>query len=117
MVKRRYWLSVAVMLAVFLLLYNIHRDFAEIRYNMLSVTAALLVVLITMKVRIGNLALVWLGRNLFPLYIYQRIPMIALATVCGGIIPREYSEAYFVGSLAVVVGITFCYKYVQIKLK
>lgn len=117
MVKRRYWLSVAVMLAVFLLLYNIHRDFAEIRYNMLSVTTALLVVLVTMKVRIDNVALVWLGKNLFPLYIYQRIPMIALATVCGGVIPREYSVVYFAASLAVVVGIAFCYKHVQIKLK
>lgn len=115
-VKQHYWLIFTVMLTAFLMLYNIHRDVAEIRYNILSVCAALLLVLFTMKVRIDNVVLVWLGKNLFPLYIYQRIPMIALATVCGGVIPREYNVVYFTACLAMVVGIAFCYKYVQIKL-
>lgn len=35
-------------------------------------------------VSIGNKILVWLGRNLFPLYIYQRVPMIVLANVAAG---------------------------------
>ena len=32
--------------------------------------------MITMKVKISNTPLIWLGIHLFPIYIYQRIPMI-----------------------------------------
>ena len=34
------------------------------------------VVVFTMKISVCNKALVWLGKNLFPMYIFQRVPMI-----------------------------------------
>lgn len=39
--------------------------------------------MITMKLKIGNSILLWLGLNLFPLYIYQRIPMITIQHYAG----------------------------------
>lgn len=53
-------------------------------YNLESVLFAVLVVIITMKVSIYNNVLAWLGINLFPLYIYQRIPMVAMRELAGG---------------------------------
>ena len=38
----------------------------------------LLIVLLSMRIKIGNGVLEWCGRHLFPLYILQRIPMIIL---------------------------------------
>lgn len=39
-----------------------------------------IVLMVMMKFNIQNKALIWLGGNLFPLYIYQRIPMIIIST-------------------------------------
>ncbi len=40
----------------------------------------IIVLMVMTKFNIQNKALIWLGGNLFPLYIYQRIPMIILST-------------------------------------
>lgn len=42
---------------------------------------AFLVVLVTMKIQIGNRILGWLGKHTFEVYILQRLPMIALKGV------------------------------------
>lgn len=49
-------------------------------WNVRIVSMIGLTVLLMMKIKIGNLFLVWLGINLFPLYIYQRIPLIIIST-------------------------------------
>ncbi len=48
------------------------------RFEVLSICFAILVVLITMKMKANNPIYSYIGKNLFPFYIYQRIPMILL---------------------------------------
>ncbi|MCQ2142863.1 MAG: acyltransferase [Bacteroidales bacterium] len=44
-------------------------------YNFKSCFFALFIVALSMRLRIGNKALVWLGKNCFSIYILQRLPM------------------------------------------
>lgn len=44
-------------------------------YELWTIAFALLVVLVAMKVKIGNKVLEWLGNHVFSVYILQRIPM------------------------------------------
>lgn len=69
-----------------------------------------------MRIKVNNKALIWLGKNLFPLYIYQRIPMIVFATIAGGYWIAEYPILYVVVCAVVTVTIAFFYKYWGIKL-
>lgn len=50
-------------------------------FNLKSICFALIVVLVTMKVELRSPALRWCGEHLFPIYIYQRIPMIIFSTL------------------------------------
>ena len=50
-------------------------------FNMKSVVFAILVVLLTMKLELRCPVFAWCGKNLFPLYIYQRIPMLVFSTI------------------------------------
>lgn len=69
------------------------------------------IVLLMMKIKIGNTFLVWLGVNLFPLYIYQRIPLIIISTY----ITCNPSILFSVG-FALTCAIIPVYKKIQIKL-
>lgn len=70
-----------------------------------------MIILLMMKVKIGNGFLIWLGANLFPLYIYQRLPMIVLSTYFS---LNPY--VFIVLSFALTCAIVPIYKKIQIKL-
>ena len=65
----------AVVLAVFVLL---HRSEGVVLYNICSCCFCLLTVMVTMKVKISNRLLIWLGKYSFSIYVLQRIPMMIL---------------------------------------
>ena len=65
-------------------------------------------------VSIGNKILVWLGRNLFPLYIYQRVPMIVLANVAAGAL--TFNPYYFI-PLSLLLTLPFAELYKRIEYK
>ena len=71
-----------------------------------------------MKVRIGNKWLLWCGTSLFPLYIYQRLPMNAIRGWVGdswvSINPNLYIGICFF--LTVIIALLYN-KYLRIKLK
>lgn len=115
-IQKRYWLSVIFVVMSFIVLFNIGRDFAAIKYNILSVNFAAIIVIFTMKVKLGNRFLQYLGSNLFPLYIYQRLPMIFLATICGGLIPQTYTFLYIICCFLVTIIISHFYKFWQIRI-
>lgn len=49
-----------------------------IQYSAANIAFVMIVLLLTMKIQIKNNLLIWCGKNLFELYILQRIPMILL---------------------------------------
>lgn len=112
----RYWLSLIGCTALFLIFYILPIRAFYLTANLCAVFFAFLVVLVTMKWRIWNPALHWCGVRLFPLYIYQRIPMIIFATIYGGTLPAAQPYIFVTLSLAVALAITYLHKYIDIKL-
>lgn len=88
--------------------------FAE---NIRSVFLSLLILLITMRIPLRNKFLLWSGKNLFPLYIFQRIPMIFLSTVPMGALPliQQSPLLYITLCFVVTVFIAYLHKYIAIK--
>ena len=73
--KTAFPVILVAVIILFLLFYFIENAAA---YNVCACCFCLIVSMITMKVRISNPVLIWLGRHAFSIYILQRIPMIAL---------------------------------------
>ena len=80
--------------------------------NIKHMTLALGIVLLTMRFGCQSRPLEWCGKHLFPIYIYQRLPMMAL--------PASFIQAeplgYFAFCLAMTLAIASLYRYWQIKL-
>lgn len=117
-VHKWYWLSLAVFLVLFLALHYGHpRPLHGLTFNIQSIVFSLLIVVMTMKVRIGNKWLVWCGMSLFPFYIYQRLPMIATRSICGDAWICANPNLFIGLCLTVTVAIVLLYnKYLRIKL-
>lgn len=75
----KYWGAVCILLFLLIATYSKSAFLGEFTYTILSVEFALLVVLLLKTFSIGNPVLLWLGENLFPLYVLQRIPMTLIA--------------------------------------
>lgn len=90
---------------------NIH----YIGYNLYSIAFALLIVLLCWKIRIRNSLLQWFGIHLFPLYIYQRLPMMLLYEFEGGYIPKNHTYIYIISCFIITIIIAYLYKFWQIK--
>ena len=74
-------------------------------YNIESMCYALIIVLLMMKMKSNNKYLQWMGQMLFPLYIYQRLMMIAIfETSRGKIFIVSYPIVYiFICFVAMVL--------------
>lgn len=100
---------------VFLLLFLIQYDVKGIIANMKACSLAMTVVLLSMKFQVKSKSLVWLGKNLFPLYIYQRIGMIILSRINGGEFIANSPYPYIVLCAMMTLLFGWTYKYIQIK--
>ena len=114
--RKHYVLSLTIVLIACVLFYNVPYWIRGLRYNMFCIAFCLLNVLLTMKFRINSNLLIWFGKNLFPLYIYQRLPMILLSSVAGGYFVLHYPMSYAIVCFAITILITLLYKYWAIKL-
>ncbi len=104
-------LGAVVSLAIFVLNGRFH----AMTYNLASVLFAFLVLMITMRIKVQNAVLIWLGTNLFPLYIYQRAPMMVMANSCPSFV-ASYPLGFCVVSLAITILIALAYRYVKISI-
>lgn len=114
LLERKYWACLIAFFLLFALFYLIPYRHLYIADNICAIFFALTILCITMRVRIQNKHLCWLGKNLFPLYIYQRIPMIALLAIGDGILAREHEWLYVTASLAITIGMAYLYQYIAI---
>ncbi len=60
-------------------------------YTIWGIAFMALLLLFMMKVKVENAFLLWFGKNIFGIYILQRIPMIILSNLAGGEIHRQYA--------------------------
>lgn len=107
--ENQYWYCLTGSIVLFLVFYNLPWDYYALAFNISGIFFALTTVLITMRIQIGNTALDWLGRNLFPLYIYQRLPMILFANL-GISWLTSYSPVFVTLCFATTIGITQIYQ-------
>ena len=114
---QQYYIIALLLPLVILALLYYTPDYKGIIHNIYSISLCLFIIILTMKVRIGNKALYWLGANLFPLYIYQRLPMLAIYSYDNGSFVRNHIILYILICSVVITIITYLYKYWQIKLK
>ncbi len=112
----RYYCALITCMLVFCVLYILPWEFHGLRNNLLGISFATVVVIISCRVKVGNPALVWLGTNLFPLYIYQRVPMIVFADLCGDNMVRIFPVLYVVSCLCLTVLSAWLYRFVRISL-
>ena len=95
-VRRFYWSILCLLLIVVLVLMYRCPSLYGIGWNIKAVSFSLLIVVFTMKFSIRLFVFEWCGRNLFPLYIYQRIPMIALFSIYPDGFIGVWMPAYFI---------------------
>lgn len=110
---KHYWLIMACISLILVGLLLFEHDFYCIKYNIFSSLFAFWVVLITMKVQIKSEVLNWFGKNLFPLYIYQRLPMMVFS-YSGIDIHWGNSVIFTVTVFTMTVGLAYLYKYADV---
>lgn len=114
---KRHWLSFVAtsVIAATLLLYRCP-SLRGVGANIKAIVFVLVIVLLSMRMPIRNVALQWCGRHLFPLYIYQRIPMIALFALDPSGFSNWRMPIYLVFSLVVTITIAMFYHKWQVRL-
>lgn len=91
-------------------------DFCGIAHNIESILFAVIIVLFTMKVKIGNSVLKWLGINIFPIYIYQRIPMLIMTELGRDGFICSYPYFFILACMIITFLITWWYPYWKVRL-
>ncbi len=79
-----YYKCLFTFLILFFILRYIPYPLKGLTYNMESMSFAMIAVLLMMKIESNNKLLQWMGQNIFPLYIYQRLSMMAIYEMPGG---------------------------------
>lgn len=87
-----------------------------VMFNLKSIAFAILVVLVTTKLKVNSPILYWSGKHLFPLYIYQRIPMIVLSTLHPAAFMDWRRWVYFVVCSVITIFIAWGYAKVHIRI-
>ena len=109
-----YWIVLPTCILVFFSVHTQNFSFYGLKDNLASILFALSIVVVSMKIKVGNKALIWCGTKLFPLYIYQRIPMIFLSKIDGGAFISRHPFAYVWTCLLVTIAIAFLYRSLSI---
>ena len=86
-----------------------------VSFNLCAMSFALLVVMLSLKIKVGNKAIIWCGEHLFPIYFYQEI----FANVLGHMtsIDAKIPFAYILLSMLLTLVVAKFYRYWAIKLK
>lgn len=115
--KQHYFYALFALIIAFIIFHDFLSYYLRgITKNIMGIIFSMIVVMITMKVKIGNKCLQWCGTNLFPLYIYQRIPMIALQALLGDEFVSSFPIVYLTMSVAITCVIAYYYRYWRIDL-
>ena len=101
-----YLLTAAIMLGTYLLAFFRLKDRGIEGYTVWAIAFMSLILLFTMKVRVYNKLLEWLGTHIFSIYILQRIPMIILDHF-GCIEAHKYISLVAVFALTIPLALVF----------
>lgn len=113
--RKNYWICLAALIALIVAIPHCpfigHRHW--IAFNVKSVAFAIVIVMATMRIELDSPSLLWCGRHLFALYIYQRLPMVVFTTLYPAAFQTKFRWIYFGLSLAVSIAIAFLCEIVE----
>ena len=109
LVSNYFWPVLLVLMTLFFTLWT-YKKSSVLVYNAASVVFAFLIVVLTSRIRIQNRFLIWLGMNLFPLYIYQRLPMLTINELCPPLV-SVYPIAFYLISFLITIIIAASYRF------
>lgn len=110
----RYLFALTLLIVFFIITY-MYDDSFGIAHNICSIVFCLIIVFCNMKIKVENIVLSWMGSNLFPLYIYQRLPMMLIYYFAGARFVSQYPNLYIYASLLLTIAIAYMYKFIRIK--
>lgn len=115
-IKSHYVTLLILSLVSLLVIDRIPYSVKGLVYNGFAVVFSSFIVLCSMKFKVNSSLLLWCGRNLFPLYIYQRIPMIILSSINEGAFAAGYPFLFTGSCLLITVLMTLGYRYIAVKV-
>lgn len=117
--QKEYWRTSIILLVVFvpiyLLFHNCQIDRFQIGYNVVSMMFALLIIMLTIKVRINNKPLRWAGAHLFPIYIYMRVPMMVMQYKAPELLVTHFALFVVISMIATLI-IAHFFKHWEIRI-
>lgn len=113
---KHYWPLMSMLCAAAILLGIKCPGLLGVGWNIKAIVFVLAIILFTMNFPIRHIALQWLGQHLFPLYIYQRMPMMVLFYFDPVGFATWRMPLYFALSLVITFVISALYKKWQIML-
>lgn len=116
-IDKQYWLVLLAVGILFILAYVFPKGLHGLRHNAVSICFAMLIVILTRKVELRSRPLMWMGKNLFPLYIYQRISMMLFYEIDGGTFVNHHLGLYIIACAFITFLFGYFYRYFAIKLK
>lgn len=116
-VKKNYWICLALAVVLFVSVGYIPFIGQKywISHNIKSIAFAAIVVMASMKISVDSVLLKWSGEHLFPLYIYQRIPMIIFSTVFPAVFEDARCWIYFCISACIAIALAALYPRFQFR--
>lgn len=106
MINKNFSKFAIISIIVYIILNYIYRkNNSPIVYSIISCVFTSIIVMVTMKVSINNKILNFLGKNVFWMYILQRIPMITFSKL--GL--NNYKYTFFIICFIVTVGLSYLY--------
>lgn len=116
MVSRYFWyLLFGLIFSFFAYQFFPYKPFPDLLHNFRGMIFASIVLLLTMLYPIQTSILGFWGRNLFPIYIYQRVPMLLLAEFDNGTWAAQYPTFYIILSLFLTLLLALLYRYIEVK--
>ncbi len=107
----KYYTNLIFCIVLFFTLFCFRNEI--IAYELYAIMFSILIVIITMKVSIGNKILEFFGSHVFSIYILQRIPMIAFGYL--GLDKVNY-YAYFIVCFIITIVISFLFDLLMKKI-
>lgn len=101
-------ISFIYLLIIFIIAYKLRKNI--IWYDVYTLVFTLIIVIITRKFIIKNIILEWMGKNLFPMYIFQRLPMMFLNKYE---LMRNNPYIFFIVCIILTVIITLIYNFIM----
>lgn len=114
---KHYWALLIICVLLFAISKYLPYNVYGLRANMNATFFALTVVLMTRKITLKSNILCWMGTMLFPLYIYQRIPMTVFYHIDNGGFVLNHTILYIAVCAIITVAIGYLYRFFSITFK